>query len=332
MSEMLNQFAKYDALELIGGRENLQYYEIIENLMTTVRKMVLAKSKPFKHGKHCLEATVDYYNFYGSLCFLLDNQHTFGLLNGLNTSQSISPLMKSLISNIMEVKQLHRLMPPTCLRSLDPQLSHSFDNYYTGIWNSLRGLANSNEFKSQEKKRKTLITKQCQENTRHLGRLLRQYNSVLVSRISFKIYHEINAQGCDVRLLDQTAKRLHQNFINHIRQINLDHILCIQSRIQRTMTGQCYVNILVYAKPNAEANFNIDLGQFRDIYEKDSIQLITFANNLLNKRFELFAKSNNFNEVNFEEWKVFFKYMLYPLNHYYYESKYIKPLFTTTLL
>jgi hypothetical protein len=332
MSEMLNQLEKYDALELIGGHENLQYYKVIENLMTTVRKMILAKSKPFKQGKNFLEPTVDYYSFYENLCFILNNQHTLGCLNRLNTSQCISPLMKSFISNIMEVKQLDRLMPPTCLRSLDPQLSHSFDNYYTGIWNSLRGLANSNEFKSQEKKRKALISKQCQENTRIVGKQLRLHDSLEVHRIAFRIFHTTNIQINDPTLQDNSAKRILRQFINHIRQINLDHILCIQSRIQRTMTGQCYVNILVYAKPNPEANFNIDLSQFRDIYEKDSIQLITFANNLFNRRFELFAKSNNFNEVNFEEWKVFFKYMLYPLNHYYYESKYIKPLFTTTLL
>ena len=35
---------------------------------------------------------------------------------------------------------------------------------------------------------------------------------------------------------------------------------------------------------------------------------------------------------NFEQWKVFFKSVLYPLNYYDYESKKIKPSFTATLL
>ena len=94
----------------------------------------------------------------------------------------------------------------------------------------------------QKKERHWLLS---QESTRHLGRLFRQYNSVLVSRISFKIYCEINVLGCDIKLLQQAAKRLHQKFVYHIHHIGLDKILCVQSRIQRTMTDQCYVNILV---------------------------------------------------------------------------------------
>lgn len=94
----------------------------------------------------------------------------------------------------------------------------------------------------QKKERHWLLS---QESTRHLGQLFRQYNSVLVSRISFKIYCEINVLDCDIKLLQQAAKRLHQKFVYHIHHIGLDKILCIQSRIQRTMTDQCYVNILV---------------------------------------------------------------------------------------
>ena len=109
----------------------------------------------------------------------------------------------------------------------------------------------------QKKERHWLLS---QESTRHLGQLFRQYNSVLVSRISFKIYCEINVLGCNIKLLQQATKRnkkkrnetkrnetkrLHQKFVYHIHQIGLYKILCIRSRIQRTMTDQCYVNILV---------------------------------------------------------------------------------------
>ncbi len=35
------------------------------------------------------------------------------------------------------------------------------------------------------------------------------------------------------------------------------------------------------------------------------IQLITIANDLLRKQFELFAKSNNCIDINFKQWKIF---------------------------
>ncbi|MFK4050681.1 hypothetical protein [Acinetobacter venetianus] len=328
MSQMLNQLANYDSVYLIGGNTSFQHYGILENLMTTAGKMVLAKSKPFKQGKNFLEPTVDYYSFYESLCFILDNQHTLGFLNRLNTSQCISPLVRSLISNIIEVKQLDRLMPPNHLRLLEPQLSHAVDSYYTGIWNTLRGLANSSEFKLQEKKRKALITKQCQENTRIVGRLLRQCDSLDVHCIAFRIFHNADIQMNDFTLRDSAAAQILRQFINHIRQINLDHILCIQSRIQRTMTGQCYVNIFIYSKSDTQIDFNIDLNQFHYNYEDATTQMYTYANELFHTQFRLFG-SNSF-AFNFEQWKVFFKCALYPLNYYYYESKQIKPSFTTT--
>jgi hypothetical protein len=330
MSQMLNQLANYDSVYLIGGNTSFQHYGILENLMTTAGKMVLAKSKPFKQGKNFLEPTVDYYSFYESLSFILDNQHTLGFLNRLNTSQCISPLVKSLLSNIMEVKQLDRLMPPNVLRSLAPQLSDSVDSYYTGIWNNLRGLANSSEFKLQEKKRKALITKQCQENTRIVGRLLRQCDSLDVHCIAFRIFHNADIPINDFTLRDSAAAQILRQFINHIRQINLDHILCIQSRIQRTMTGQCYVNIFIYSKSDTQIDFNIDLNQFHYNYEDATTQMHTYANELFHTQFRLFG-SNSF-AFNFEQWKVFFKCALYPLNHYYYESKHIKPTFTPILL
>ena len=327
MSQMLNQLAKYDALNLIGGNASFQHYEILENLMTTTGKMVLAKSKPFKQGKDCLDPTVDYYSFYESLCFILDNQYTFGFLNRLNTSQCISPLVKSLISNIMEVKQHDRLMPPTALKSLAPQLPAVVDNYYTGIWNSIRGLANSSEFKLEQKKRKALITKQCQENTRIVGRQLRLHDSLDVHCIAFRIFHNTNIHINDLTLHDSSATQILRQFINHIRQINLDRILCIQSRIQRTMTGQCYVNIFIYAKPDTQIDFNIDLNQFHHNHADGTTQLHTYANELFHTQFKLFG-SNSF-AFNFEQWKVFFKCALYPLNHYYYESNQIRPIFST---
>ncbi|KXO82778.1 hypothetical protein AYL20_01955 [Acinetobacter venetianus] len=330
MSQMLNQLKQYDALYLIGGITSFQHYAVIENLMTTAGKMALAKSKPFKQSKHCLEPTVDYYSFYESLCFILDNQHTLGFLNHLNTPQCISPLVKSLMGNIIEVKQLDRLMPPNHLRLLEPQLSHAVDDYYTGIWNSLRGLANSNTFKIEQKKRKSLITKQCQENTRIVGKLLRQYDSLDVHCIAFRIFHNADIQMNDFTLRDSASAQILRQFINHIRQINSDDILCIQSRIQRTMTGQCYVNIFIYAKPDTQIDFNINLNQFHHNHEDDITQMHTYANELLHTQFRLFG-SNSF-AFNFEQWKVFFKCALYPLNHYYYESKHIKPTFTSILL
>ncbi|NUF83084.1 hypothetical protein [Acinetobacter seifertii] len=330
MSQMLNQLVNYNALDLISGPENCQFYEVTENLLSTANKVVSAKSKPFKHGKDCLEPTVDYYSFYDSLCFILDNQHTFGFLNCLNTSQCISPLVKSLISNIMEVKQLDRLMPPNALRFLTPQLSHSVDNYYTGIWNSLRGLANSSEFKLQEKKRKALITKQCQENTRIVGRLLRQHDSLQVFRFTFNINHQTNTNIGDIDLLDKCAAKVYRKITSYFRQIGMGQILYIQSRIQRTMTGQCYVNIFIYAKPDTQIDFNIDLNQFHHNDEDGTTQIHTYANELFHTQFKIFG-SNSF-AFNFEQWKVFFKCALYTLNHYYYESKHIKPSFTPILL
>lgn len=46
MSQMLNQLANYDSIYLIGGNTSFQHYGILENLMTTAGKMVLAKLNP----------------------------------------------------------------------------------------------------------------------------------------------------------------------------------------------------------------------------------------------------------------------------------------------
>jgi len=65
----------------------------------------------------------------------------------------------------------------------------------------------------QKKERHWLLS---QENTRHLGQLFRQYNSVLVSRISFKIYCEINVLDCDHKTTTASSETITQKFIYHI--------------------------------------------------------------------------------------------------------------------
>jgi hypothetical protein len=218
------------------------------------------------------------------------------------------------VSAIQEILNSNRHVHPDALKNYQPSVGGDIDTFYMSIWNSIRGHAVGNAFKLVQKKKKVLISNQCQENTRIVGRLLRQYDSLQVTRISFRIHHESNTQGHDLKLLDEAATKLYREFFNHIRQISLDQILCIQSRIQRTMTGQCYVNIFVYAQPNTEINFNIDLNQFRDSYEKGPIRLQTFVSDMFSFNTTLFA-THNF-AFNFEQWKVFFKCALYPLNHY----------------
>lgn len=329
MSQMLNQLAYYNALDLIGGHENCQSYEVIENFMCTADKMISAKSKPFKQGKNCLEATVDYHNFFGSINCFTNHRNNFLWLTNLNEHCFIPAHITTLVSSIQEILNSNRQVPPDRLRTFEPSSCKDIDFYYTGIWNSIRGQSVSNAFKLIEKRRKALISKQCQENTRIVGRLLRLHDSLQVFRFTFNIYHQANTNIDDIKVLDESAARVYRKIATYFHQLAGTQILCIQSRIQRTLTGQYYVNIFIYTKPDTQFNDSVDLSEFRYSHENGPIQLQTFASDAFYTHNTLYA-THNF-AFNFEQWKVFFKCALYPLNYYYYESKHIKPYFTSIL-
>lgn len=330
MSQMLNQLANYGALDLIGGPENSLFYEAIENLTTTANKLASARSKPFRHAKACLEPTIDYYNFYNAICYLHSSVPNFSLLANLNEHQCIPSHIASLAGAIQQIIGSHRQVHPDWLKNCPPQATRNIDSYYLGIWNTIRGETTSAGFKSEQKKRKLLISNQYHENTRIVGRLVRKHESLQVFRLAFNIYHQGYPQSHDMTLEEKTATQVYRQLVNHFRQIGLKQILCIQGRIQRTMTGQYYANIFIYARPDVQLTLNIDPSQFRHNHEDGLVRLQTYISEPLYASIKIFSTHNH--AFNFEQWKVFFKWVLYPLNHYYYESRYIKPSFTTNIL
>lgn len=331
MSHMLNHLVTSGALDLIGGVENYSMYTTLESLDNQANKLASAQSKPFKSGKVIfLEPTIDYYKFWESVYAFANNQQNFSALTNLNIHHNIPSHITSLVSIIREVINSNQQVPPDNLKHYSPQVSSAIDTYYTGIWNSIRGQILSNSFKLKQDKIKSLISLQYKENIRIVGRLLRKHDSLRVFRLVININQQGNMHGCDIALADESATQVYRQFINHLRHITLGQALYIQSRLQRTITGQCYANIFIYAKPDAQINLNIDLQEFRHYYETGLTQLLTDVSSLNYSSLELGAFSNQV--YNFEQWKVFFKSVLYPLNYYYYESKKIKPSFTATLL
>ncbi|MFC3171673.1 hypothetical protein ACFOGQ_11045 [Acinetobacter vivianii] len=163
MSQMLNQLANYIALDLIGGPENCLFYEVLENLLFTAEKVVSANSKPFKKGKNYLEPTVDYYNFYGSINCFRNNTDNLLWLTNQNENCIIPSHVTLLVRAIQEILNSNRHVHPDALKNYQPSVDSDIHTFYTSIWNSIRGHAVGNEFKLIQKKRKALISKQCQE-------------------------------------------------------------------------------------------------------------------------------------------------------------------------
>lgn len=320
------QLQQFNNLDLIGGQNNLIAMTWLQSLSETSRQMSLKSSKAFQTKGDVLTPTAALIQLNGLI------KTTQPMIQG-----NYAPPLNSLSNEFAVTKEAHFLfvkinqilMQHGWFDILEiNQHPHKQPIYsiLDQLWNEIRGYSISGEAESDAKKRKKLMAEQTRENTRIASRLLTTHANILMTRISYFISTTANTGQLEVNEIEKAIVKLKSKLINELQQLNQEKLLCVQWRIQKTLYGQYYLNMLVYHANQHQLQLPTDQNLLSHALDKDGQQVIqldlsqVFTNTVKIER-------DNFQGINLAEWKVIFNSMLYPVKYYYYQSKVISAKF-----
>jgi len=194
------------------------------------------------------------------------------------------------------------------------------------LWNEIRGCSMSTEAENEAKNRKKMIAGQRNENSRIVSRLLTEHTNIQISKVSYPFAIACNTQQLDMNKVEKALIKLKSKMVDQLQQLNEGNLLCLQWRIQQTISGQYYVNFLIYHSEQQLLQLPQDQDQFLHSFSEAEQQIIKLdLSNVLTQSIKI--ERDNFQGTNLEQWKVIFNSMLYPLKYYYYQSKVISAKF-----
>lgn len=321
-----NQLVPDNAMDLIGGQNSLVIMNYFQYLSETARQMSLKSSKPFQTKGDVLTPTAALIQLNGLIKTAQPMLQTYlaPLLPSLTNEFAVTKGASFLFLKINQVIMQHGWF--NILEINHHSHKQPINSILNQLWNEIRGYSASSEAESDAKKRKKLITDQAKENSCTVGRLLTTHTSILMTRISYFISTTGNTQQLEVNEIEKAIIKLKSKLINELQQLNQEKLLCIQWRIQRTLYGQYYLNMLVYHDDQHQLRLPQDQNLLSHTFDKSGQPVIlmdlsqVFTNTLKIER-------DNFHGINLAEWKVIFNSMLYPLKYYYYQSKVISAKF-----
>ncbi len=184
----------------------------------------------------------------------------------------------------------------------------------------------STEAENEAKNRKKMIAGQRNENSRIVSRLLTEHTNIQISKVSYPFAIACNTQQLDMNKVEKALIKLKSKMVDQLQQLNEGNLLCLQWRIQQTISGQYYVNFLIYHSEQQLLQLPQDQDQFLHSFSEAEQQIIKLdLSNVLTQSIKI--ERDNFQGTNLEQWKVIFNSMLYPLKYYYYQSKVISAKF-----
>ena len=318
--EQLQQFSN---LDLIGGQNNLIVMKWLHTLGEASHQLCLKSSKPLQIRGQVLTPTAP----------LIELDRVLKMQRQMMQSNCAFPLTTLPNEFIVNkgasflVSKMHQIVMQNSWfdilginQHLDKSAIHSFLNQ---LWNEIRGYLISVEAESDVNKRKKLISDQAKENSRIVSRLLTQHTDISSTKLFYCFCAKGDTASLQVNELEKAIVKLKSKLIDQFQQLNQGNLFCIQWRIQRTLYGQYYLNMLVYHEQNHQLQLPHDQDLLSHSIDKEgqiSVQL-----NLPNVSIHtLKLERDYFQGINLAEWKVIFNNMLYPLKYYYYQSKLIK--------
>lgn len=322
------QLQQFNNLDIIGGQNNLAGMIWLQTLSESSRQISLKSSKPFQIKGEAFTPTAALIQFDQMIKVLLQipqYDHT----SLLSTLQNEYVVMKG--ASFLAAK-MHQIMKQQSWFDIlqinqHPSKLQILEGLQT-IWNEIRGYSASTEAESDTNKRKKLISDQAKENSKVVSRMLAQYKDLSLTKLSFFLCPKGETGTLQANELEKAIVKLKSKLIDQLQWLNQGNLYCIQWRIQRSLYGHYYLNMLIYhdhQHPLVQLQ-SPDQGFLSHEFDKEgqiSVQL-----NLSNICIQtLKLERDNFQGINLASWKVIFNNMLYPLKYYYYQSKVIKSNF-----
>ncbi|NAR94211.1 hypothetical protein [Acinetobacter haemolyticus] len=320
------QLVQMNNMDVIGGQHPLPTMRWLEQLSEASRQISLKSSKPFQLRGEVLTPTPA----------LIELDRVFKMTNDLFSNGYALQLDKLpnefvtskdalfLFVKTEQIKQQYGWFDILNINQ-NPD-KEPINSTLKQLWNEVRGYSASSEVESDVRKRKELNSSQTRENSRIVSQLLTRHTNLNLTRLSFFFTSTGNIEHLQLKEIEKEVINLKSNLINELQQLNQDKLLCIQWRVQRSLNGQYYLNMLVYHDEQHLLQLPQDQNLLSHTFDKDNQSTIQLdLSQIFNRTFKI--ERDNFQGTNLAEWKVIFNNMLYPLRYYYYQSKVISPRF-----
>ncbi|MCU4316383.1 hypothetical protein KTH46_15320 [Acinetobacter bereziniae] len=322
------QLQQFNNLDIIGGQNNLAGMIWLHTLSESFHQISLKSSKPFQIKGEVFTPTAALIEFDHGIKMtqqIVQNHCALPIsifANELNVSPKASFILAKMNQIIVQQSWFDILQI-----NQHPSKHQILEGLQT-IWNEIRGYSASTEAESDTNKRKKLTSDQAKENSKVVSRLLTQHKDLSLTRLSYFLCPKGETGTLKANELEKAIVKLKCKLIDELQWLNQGNLYCIQWRIQRSLYGLYYLNMLIYhdhQHPLVQLK-SVDQGFLSHVFDKEgqiSVQL-----NLSNICIQtLKLERDNFQGINLAAWKVIFNNMLYPLKYYYYQSKFIKPNF-----
>lgn len=320
------QLAQMNNMDVIGNQQNIPMMLWLEQLSETNRQMSLKSSKPFQLRGEVLTPTpalIELDRVFKMTKDLISNGYPLQL-DALPNELIIGKEALFLFVKTEQIRQQYGWFDILNINQ-NPN-KESIKSTLKQLWNEVRGYSASSEVENDVKKRKELNSSQTRENSRIVNQLLTRHTNLNLTRLSFFFTSTGDIEHLQIKDFEKQAIKLKSKLINELQQLNQDKLLCLQWRVQRSLHGQYYLNMLVYHNEQHLLQQPQDQNLLSHTFDKDdqsTIQLDLSQVLRLTRKIE----RDNFQGTNLAEWKVLFNNMLYPLRYYYYQSKVISPRF-----
>lgn len=321
-----NQLIQLNALDLIGGQPNLGNMLYFENLSNAAHQMSLKSSKPFQVKGDVLTPTAALIQLDGAIKNTMQ-MIQLGFTPPIELHTSPYVLSKAAGALMLKTYNIvnHQGWGDLLTISQHPDKAQIHSSLLQ-LWNEIRGCSMSTEAENEAKNRKKMIAVQRNDNSRIVSRLLTEHTNIQMSKISYPFVIACNTQQLDMNTVEKALVKLKSRMVDQLQQSNEGNLLCLQWRIQKTVSGQYYVNFLIYHSEQQP----LQLPQGQDLlshsFTEAEQQIIKLdLSSVLTQIIKI--ERDNFQGINLEQWKVIFNSMLYPLKYYYYQSKVISAKF-----
>jgi len=322
----IDLLAQLNAIEPIGDLANLSALKRFEELDNLVHQVSLRNSKPFRVRNEMLTPTLQLHQFDSAVRNLVNTiaQPNFPLI--LNEYTKVKSTSLYALNKIQSTLNQNKWFDLQTINQLPYKAQvHS---YLDALWNEIRGYNSSRDVKLDNTYRNKLIRDQRTENSKMVSRLLTKHSNVQASRLFFNLNFLGDFSNIELNQIEKRIYELKTKLISQLQQLNLGNLYCIQWRVQRSLPGFYYLNVLVYH--TLEHLIKLPQVQNELVYKFNNAgqQTISLNQNYFN--IQTYTLGSNQNQsIELEQWKVIFNQMLYSLKYYYYQSKVISPKFTS---
>lgn len=321
--EYLNQF---NCADLIGGPNHFDILYCFKFLDDLMHQMSLKSSKPFqvKHGILTPTSALIQLNT------AVQNMIQMNSINGWAIAPTEHTKAKKAavyaFGKIQSILQHNQWFDVLSINAHPTK--QQIQAYLDMLWNETRGYYSSAEAERDHAARTSLIREQCTENGRIVRRLLSTHSNLKITRL-FGTYLMLgDFSQLELNRLEREMVKLKTAVTSQLRDLNQDKVYCIQWRIQRTLSGLYYLNVLVYHDTQHNLVLPQDYSKLSHCFDGNAQH--TLKLDLANGNLQhLILGKDLIGITHPEQWKVIFNNMLYPLRYYYYESRTIPAKFNS---